>query len=76
MEEPIRILTSDRDEARRRPAIAGTDEGLPEELDKMTWDTRQSGEEARNWRTQLVNALMLAAWDAPAAPQAPEAQGQ
>jgi len=42
----------------------------------MTQDAQQSGEEARSLRTQLANALMVAARRAPAAPQAPEDRGQ
>jgi hypothetical protein len=42
----------------------------------MTRDARQSGEEVRGLRTQLANALTLAALAAPAAPQAPEGRGQ
>jgi len=54
----------------------GTNEDLQQELDTMTRDARQSGEEVRDLRTQLANALMLAARAAPAAPQAPEDRGQ
>jgi len=76
MEQQIRTLTDERDGARRIPAAAGTNKELREELDDMTRDARQFGEEARSLRTQLVNALMLAARTAPAAPQAPEDRGQ
>jgi len=42
----------------------------------MTQDARQSGEEVRGLRTQLANALMLAARTAPAAPHTQEVRGQ
>jgi len=42
----------------------------------MTRGARQSGEEVRGLRTQLANALMLAARAAPAAPQTSEDRGQ
>jgi hypothetical protein len=74
IEQRILTLEIERDEARRRPAAIGTDEQLREELEDMTQDARQSGEEARSLRTQLANALMLAARAAPAAP--PEDRGQ
>jgi len=76
MEQQIRILTNEQDEVRRRPAAAGTDKELREELAVMTRDAHQSGEEVRGLRTQLANALTLAARAAPAAPQAPEDRGQ
>jgi len=76
IERQIQTLSDERDEARRRPAAPGTDEKLRQELADMTQDAQQSGEEARSLRTQLVNALMLAARTAPAAPQTPEDRGQ
>jgi len=76
LEQQIRTLRSEWDEARRRPAALGTDEDLRQELADMTQDAQQSGEEVRSLRTQLANALMLAAIAAPAAPQAPEDRGQ
>jgi len=76
LEEQIRTLRAERDEALRRPVAPGTDEDLQQELEDMTRDARQSGEEVRGLRTQLANALMLAARTAPAAPQAPEDRGQ
>ena len=76
MEQQIQTLTNERDEARRRPAATGTDEELRQELDVMTRDTQQSGEEACSLRTQLANALTLAARAAPAAPQVPGNRGQ
>jgi hypothetical protein len=42
----------------------------------MTYDAQQSEEEVRGLRTQVANALTLAAWAAPAAPHAPEDRGQ
>jgi len=76
VEQRIQTLTNEWDEARRRPAAAGTNEQLWEERDQMTRDARQSGKEVRGLRTQLANALTLAARVAPAAPQAPEDRGQ
>lgn len=58
-----------------RPVSAGTDEQLREDLLAMTQDAQQSGEEARGLRTQLANALTLAARMSPAASQTPEDRG-
>jgi len=76
LERQMQILRDERDEALRKPAAPGTSEELQQELDDMTRDARQSGEEFRGLRTQLANALMLAARAAPTAPQAPEDRGQ
>jgi len=76
LEQQIHTLRYERDKAMRRPAAPGTHEDLRQELDDMTRDARQSGEEVRGLRTQLANALRLAARAAPAAPQAPEDRGQ
>jgi len=76
LEQQIQTLRNERDEALRRPAAPGTSEDLRQDLEDMTRDARQSGEEVRGLRTQLANALMLAARAAPAAPQAPEDRGQ
>jgi hypothetical protein len=76
LELQIQTLRNERDEALRRPAAPRTNEDLQQELDDMTRDARQSGEEVRGLRTQLANALTLAARTAPAAPQAPEDRGQ
>jgi len=76
LEQQIRTLRNEWDEALRRPPAPGTNGDLQQELDDMTRDARQSGEEVRGLRTQLANALMLAARAAPAAPQAPENRGQ
>ena len=76
LEQQIQTLRNERDEALQRPAAPGTNEDLRQALEDMTRDTRQSGEEVRGLRTQLANALMLAARAAPAAPQAPEDRGQ
>jgi hypothetical protein len=76
LEKHIHTLRTERDKALRRPVVSGTNDDLQQELDNMTRDPRQSGEEVRGLRTQLANALMLAARAAPAAPQAPEARGQ
>jgi hypothetical protein len=76
LEQQIQTLRHERDEALKRPAAPGTNEDLQQELDDMTRDARQSGEEVRDLRTQLANALTLAARVAPAAPQAQEDRGQ
>jgi len=76
LEQQIQTLRNERDEALRRPPAPGTNEDLQQELEDMTRDARQSGEEVRGLRTQLANALMLAARAAPTAPQAPEDRGQ
>jgi len=72
LEQQIQTLRNERDEALRRPVAPGTNEDLQQELDDMTRDAQQSGEEVRDLRTQLANALTLAARVAPTAPQAPE----
>jgi hypothetical protein len=75
-EQRIQTLRDERDEALRRTVAPGTNEELRQELEDMTRDAHQSGEEVRGLRTQLVNALTLAARVVPAAPQAPEDRGQ
>jgi len=75
LERQIQTLRNERDEALRRPSAPGNSEELQQELDDMTRDARQSGEEVRGLRMQLANALTLAARAAPAAPQAPEDRG-
>ena len=76
LEQQIQTLRNKRDEALSRQPAPGTNQDLQQELDDMTRDARQSGEEVRGLRTQLANALTLAARVAPAAPQAPEYRGQ
>jgi len=76
LEQQMQTLRNERDEALKRPPAPGTNEDLQQELDDMTRDARQSGEEVRGLRTQLANALMLAARAAPAAPHASEEGGQ
>jgi hypothetical protein len=76
IENQIQTLRNERDEARRRPAAPGTDEDLCQDLADMTRDAQDSGEEVRSLRTQLANALTLAARAAPAAPQALDDRGQ
>jgi len=76
VERQIRTLIDKRDEARGRPAAPGTNEDLRQEVEAITQNARQSGEETRSLRTQLANALMLTPRVAPAAPQAPEDRGQ
>jgi hypothetical protein len=60
-EQHIRTLRNEQDKALRRPTAPGTSEDLQQEKDDMTWDARQAGEEVRSLRTQLANALTLAA---------------
>jgi len=74
LEQQIQTLRTERDEALRRPPAPGTNRELQQELEDMTRDARQSGEEVRGLKTQLANALTLAARAAPAAPQ--EDRGQ
>jgi hypothetical protein len=56
--------------------MAGTDDKLRRELDDMTRDAREASAESRNLRTQLANALSLAARAAPPATQQLEDRGQ
>jgi len=51
LEQQIQTLMTDWDEARRRPAAAGTGEKLRKELEEMTRHARQSGEETCSLRT-------------------------
>jgi hypothetical protein len=76
LEQQIQTLRDERDEALRRSTVPGTSEELQQEQDDMTQDARQSGDEVRGLRTQLANALTLAARVAPAAPQTPEHRRQ
>jgi len=75
-EQQIQTLWIERDKALRKTAAPGTSEELQQQLDFITRDARQCGEEVRGLRMQLANALKLAAGAAPAAPQAPEDRGQ
>ena len=68
LEQQIQTLRDEWDEALRTSTVPGTSEELQQELDDMTRDSRQSGEEVCGLRTQLANALTLAARVAPAAP--------
>jgi hypothetical protein len=72
LKRQIQTLRNEREEALRRPPAAGFNKHLQQELDEMTRDPRQSGDEVRGLRMQLANALTLAARVAPAAPQTPE----
>jgi hypothetical protein len=76
LEQQIQTLRDEWDEALRRPVAPGTNEDLQQELDDMTRDAQQSGEEVRDLRTQLANALTLAARAVPAAPQTLEDRGK
>ena len=75
-EQQLEMLREELEDARRVPRTAGTDEDLPQKLDDMTRDARQSGEEVRALRTQLANALSIAAQVAPTPPQQHEDGGQ
>jgi len=75
-ETQLTTLRNELEVARRVPRTAGTDEELRRELDEMTRDAREASEEGRNLRTQLANALSLAARVAPPAPPQPEDRGQ
>jgi hypothetical protein len=76
MENQIQTLRNEWDDARVMTTASGIDKDLRQELADMTRDTQESGEEVHGLRTQLANALTLAARTAPAAPQALEDQGQ
>jgi hypothetical protein len=75
-EQQIQQLKNVLEEAWRTPRTVGTDENLRRELDDMTRDAREASKESWSLRTQLVNAMSLAAWAAPPAPQQPEDRGQ
>jgi len=73
LEQQIQVLTNEQDEARCRAATPGAHEELQPEVADMTQNAQQSGEEVRGFRTQLTNALTLAAR---VSPKAPEHKGQ
>jgi len=75
-ETQLTTLRNELEVARQTPRTAGTDEDLRRELNDMTRDAREASEEGRNLRTQLANALSLAARVAPPAPHQPEDRGQ
>jgi len=64
------------DETRMEPAVPVTDEEFRQELADMTQDVQLYGEEVRGLRTQLANALTLAARAALPTPQTTEDTGQ
>jgi len=64
------------DEVRQRLTALATDEALQHKLADMTQDSPLWGEEVHSVRTQLGNALTVAVWAAPAAPQVLEVRGQ
>jgi hypothetical protein len=76
MENQIRTLRYEQDEARWRTAALGADEDLQYKRADMTRDAYESGEEVHGLRMQLGYSLTLAGRAAPAAPQAPEDSGQ
>jgi hypothetical protein len=75
-EQQIQQLRSELDEARKTARTVGTDEDLRRELDDMTRDAREASEDASSLRTQLANALSLAARVAPITPEQQEERGQ
>ena len=75
-ETRLTTLRNELEVARQTPRTAGTDQDLRRELDEITRCAREVSEEGRNLRTELANALSLAARVAPPAPHQPEDRGQ
>ena len=75
-EQQLEKLRQELEEARSIPSTVGTDEDPRQQLENMTRDARQSGEEVRALRTQLANALSLPAPAAPVPSQQPKDRGQ
>jgi hypothetical protein len=75
-EQQIQQLRNDLNKAQMTTRSAETDEDLRGELDDKTWAAGEGSEESRSLRTQLANALSLAARAAPPAPQQLEDRGQ
>jgi len=75
-DQELETLRQELEEAMKTPRVAGTDEELRQELGDMAWDARESGEVDRALRTQLVNAVSLAALAAPTPSQRLEDRGQ
>jgi len=75
-EQQIQQLRNELDEARKTPRTVETNKDLRREFDDMTRDAREASADATSLRTQLANALSLAAQAAPPAPQQPEDRGQ
>jgi len=76
MEGGIQSLVDDPAEAWWRPAIEGSSEEFEVDMPKITSVARELGEEVRNVRRQLTNALTLVARAASAAPLRHENNGQ
>jgi small-conductance mechanosensitive channel len=76
MEQQIQQLKEDLDKARKTPRTVGTEDDLRQELDDMTRDARSASTAAASLRTQLANALSLAARVAPIPHQQQEDRGQ
>jgi hypothetical protein len=74
-EQQILQLSNDLDEAWRTLRTVGADEDIWRELADRTRDAREASDESRSLRTQLANALSLAARAAPPAPQQLEDRG-
>jgi len=75
-ETQLATLRNELEVARQTPRVEGTDDDIGQELDDMTRDAREANAEAVSLRTQLANALSLAAWAAPTPPQGQEDRGQ
>jgi len=56
--------------------MAGTDEDIQQELDDMTQDGSQSGDDVRALKTELANVLSSAGQVPPSPAQQPEDHGQ
>jgi len=74
--QPFETLRGELEDTRRVPITAGTDEDLLQELDNITRDSRQLGDEVRALRTQSANAQSLAPLEAATPPHQPEGRGQ
>jgi uncharacterized protein (DUF3084 family) len=75
-ETQLATLRHELEVARQTPRVEGTDDDIRQELDDMARDARDANAEAVSLRTQLANALSLAARVAPTPPQGQEDRGQ
>ena len=76
LEQQLEALRHNLEQARRTPKMVGTEGDLQQQLDNMTWDSRQLGEAVQALRMQLANALSFVARAAPTPPQQLEDRGQ
>jgi len=74
--QQFEALRPELEQFRSTPRMVRSDKDLQQELDEMTWNARQSGEEVRALRMQLANALSLASRAAPAPPHQLQDWGQ